>query len=312
MRSAAALQERSVLAFGSLLGVALVVAFLTTGSTPRRALGLLVATSVFAMPWLAPDAPPIGRGLLALMAVWMFARAIDLARDRPRSFTSRLALTVALFDSREAQRKPAEFDTGALLAAAGYLGLAFASLVVAISVSAQLDGGWRWALRWTAGLAFVYAFPDAVAAGMRFVYGLIGWRLPEMHRVPIASRSLGEFWGKRWNRVVGSWLRRHCFLPLARRRMPAAGMAFAFVVSTALHVWFAGVAVGIIGGLMMGAYFVIEGVLVLLENQVRPGPVAGRAWAVLGAGLPAPLFIEPMLWMFGPAIEGLGTTAGWA
>jgi D-alanyl-lipoteichoic acid acyltransferase DltB (MBOAT superfamily) len=149
----------------------------------------------------------------------------------------------------------------------------------------------------------VYALPETLAAIYRFVFGLAGFELPELHRAPIASASLGEFWGQRWNRTIGAWLRRHCFLPFARRRRPGVGIAVAFVASTALHAWLAGVAVGWVGGAIMGAYFVVQGALVWLESRVRPGPIASRAWALLGAGVPAPLFVEPILWAFAPLVS---------
>lgn len=293
-------------AAAALLLIALAMAALTTGSRLRRGLGLAVGACAFTTPLLAPQAPEIGRAAIALTSVWLFARTIDLVRDpRSWSLTQRLCLAFAIFDSREARRTTPAFDARALLGLAAYGGFGVCSLLLATIYADQLEGPARWAVRWTAGTGFVYAFPDAVAAAYRVVFGLVGVRIPEMHRAPILSRSLTEFWGQRWNRIVGAWLRRHCFLPFARRRQPGRGLLLAFVASTALHAWFAGVAVGWVAALAMGSYFLIQGALVAVEQRVRPGELGGRTWALLGAGLPAPLFVEPMLWIFEPTVAQL-------
>lgn len=291
----------------ALVGVAVVMALLTAGSGGRRSLGLLVGACALYTPWLAPDAPAAGRGTLAALGAWVFARAIDLYRER-RAYGpwERIALAVAIFDTRQVGHAARRFDGWALISAMSWASFGVGALWAAVHAAGQVDGALHWLLRWGFGTAFVYALPETLAAAYRFVFGLAGLRLPELHRAPIASASLGEFWGQRWNRTIGAWLRRHCFLPFARRRRPGLGIATAFVASTGLHAWLAGVAVGWIGGVSMGAYFVVQGVLVWAESRVRPGPIAGRAWALLGTGLPAPLFVEPILWAFAPLVAELG------
>jgi hypothetical protein len=70
-------------------------------------------------------------------------------------------------------------------------------------------------LRWFGGALFFYGLADAVEGAVRLLYGAAGVRGPRQHVLPIVSRSVQEFWGKRWKRAVGGWLRAHCFLPFA-------------------------------------------------------------------------------------------------
>jgi hypothetical protein len=295
----------------ALLAIALAMAVITTGSSARRRVGLGVAACAFLTPALAPDAAPLGRGALALGAVWVFARAIDLVGDRRGwSLGRRVSLALAVFDAREAARAPARFDHGAALLLLGYGLLGLAALFGSTRGADAVSEPARWLVRWGLGLVFVYAVPDAVAALWRLAFALLGVRLPGLHHAPIASRSLAEFWGRRWNRVVGDWLRRHCFVPVARRFGPAAGLGAAFVVSAALHGWLAAVALGWADAAMMGGYFLLQGLLVGVEGRLRLRGLRARAFALLAAGLPSPLFVEPVLRVFAPVADGLGR-GGW-
>src|SRR5436190_320061 len=82
-----------------------------------------------------------------------------------------------------------------------------------------------------------------------------------VRKTPIAARSLREFWGERWNRVVGSWLRRTFFVPWARRRHIGVGLALAFTVSALLHGYMALAAVGLAAALPMTTFFLLQGAL---------------------------------------------------
>src|SRR5262245_17093393 len=60
----------------------------------------------------------------------------------------------------------------------------------------------------------------------------LGRRLETIHDRPFSSRSLSEFWGRRWNRWLSAWFRQVCFRPLRDR--PLLGVAAAFGASAAL------------------------------------------------------------------------------
>src|SRR5437868_6371310 len=52
---------------------------------------------------------------------------------------------------------------------------------------------------------------------------------------PIASASLSEFWGQRWNRIVSGLLREVLCLPLARRTGAVPAMFVVFFYSGLFH-----------------------------------------------------------------------------
>lgn len=133
---------------------------------------------------------------------------------------------------------------------------------------------------------------------VRFVHRLAGVQLQAVQRVPLAARTLGEFWGERWNRPVGDWLNQTGFRPLARRGYALAGILAAFVLSALVHAYLVGTACGVGHGTMMGTFFVVHGILVLLERPlaVRRWPaVAAHTWTVAMLTMTSPLFIYPLL-----------------
>jgi hypothetical protein len=58
-------------------------------------------------------------------------------------------------------------------------------------------------------------------------------RIYPIHETPIVSQSLGEFWGKRWNRWVQDWLRD--VASLVRRRPLFLRLCFIFFCSGLFH-----------------------------------------------------------------------------
>src|SRR6185436_12373682 len=101
---------------------------------------------------------------------------------------------------------------------------------------------------------------------------------------------------------VHIWLRAHCFLPVARRFGVAAGGLAAFAGSTLIHVAFTWPAVGARMAAWMGAFFLVQGVIVVAEQRLGvrrlPRPLA-HAWTVAALLLPCPLFVEPGLRILG-------------
>jgi len=86
---------------------------------------------------------------------------------------------------------------------------------------------------------------------------------------PLAARTPGEFWGRRWNTWVSHMLYRYVFLPSGGRRHPVRGTLAAFAVSGALHEGF--VVVGTLGfSGWMGGFFLLQGALVAATSHSRP------------------------------------------
>jgi hypothetical protein len=157
-------------------------------------------------------------------------------------------------------------------------------------------------LRLAAGVAFFYALAALAFEIFGLCFLVAGYSLPLLHRTPVAARSVGEFWGQRWNMIVSAWLRTFIFRPLARRRGAGVGVLGSFLVSGALHGWPILVALGTSSAFSMVLFFVIQGVFVLAESRlsIHTWPVTmARTWTLVILLASSPLLIDPDLRVFG-------------
>jgi len=280
-----------------LLAVPLLIAVIATCAAltgePRRptaAIALLAAIAGLGAAWLAPPIPAV-RGAFALASFLVFARVIDLLRGSPRPALARLWHLVGIVDTRRVVPDASRLDIDSLRRVLGFGALALLAWAAVVLVPP---------LRWIGGAALVYALAEVAFAFLRGSYRLVGARPPPLHDDPILALSVGEFWGRRWNRVIGDWLAEHGHRPLARTGHPALGVVTAFAWSAALHVHFALAGVGVVGAAIMGSFFLVHAAIVLGERVLYverwPAPLA-RLWtasALLGT---SPLFIGPFLGM---------------
>ena len=284
-----------------MLALLLLAALVTAGPPWRRVLGLLLAICAASWPLWIPGSP-LHRSLIAIFSFWAAARVLDLAREshalRP---AHRVAHVVAFLDTRPLQRVAPALDVRGFLRGGVWL----ATSLIALSLAGSHAIG---PLRWALGALFVYALAEAANNLAHAVLAALGLKSPPLHRTPIAACSLKEFWGERWNLPVSRWLRAHFFLPLARRRHPILGVTLAFLASAGLHAWTVGVALGPRMAACMAGYFAIQGLLMALEVRLgvaRWTEPAGWAWTMLCVLVPSPLFLEPLLRVFAPALAVL-------
>jgi membrane bound O-acyltransferase family protein len=120
---------------------------------------------------------------------------------------------------------------------------------------------------------------------------------PLMNR-PIASISLAEFWGRRWNTAFRDLTHRFLFRPMTRRFGAREGIAVGFIFSGLVHdLVISCPAGGGYGGPTL--FFVLQGAGMLVE-RTRLGHTLGlahgaRGWmfTMLVLVLPAPLLFHP-------------------
>jgi alginate O-acetyltransferase complex protein AlgI len=132
----------------------------------------------------------------------------------------------------------------------------------------------------------------------------LGWRTvgrpaPPLMRAPLRSKSLAEFWGRRWNTAFSSVANEFVFHKLARPLGANPATLAVFLVSGLVHDLLISFPARAGYGLPT-AYFLVQGAGLLFERSQ-----AGR-WLGLGRGLRGRLFAclltaAPAFWLFHPA-----------
>ena len=286
---------------------ALVVALCSLGalvaarSRARRALGIALSLSSLGAPWLLPKEHLLVRATLALFAFCGAMRATDL-RMGTWSIGERLWHAVSVVDTRKLVRATSTLEVRALARVLAWEVLGVVAYFFVTRVGPLMTGGLHWAVRWGGALAFVYTLSEGAYCLLFATYRLMGFRPPLLHRHPAASRTVQEFWGRRWNLTVSAWLAETFFRPLARRGRPLLGVFLAFFVSAMLHAYICEAAMGFGMAAMMLAYFGLQGAIVGIElalGVARWRALPARAWTLAWMAGISPVFTEPLLRVMG-------------
>ena len=123
---------------------------------------------------------------------------------------------------------------------------------------------------------------------------VLGISLPSTFRDPHRSKTLAEFWSKRWNLVVRNLLSSGVFKPMIRltgshwlARMTT------FVASGILHVVPLAITnQEVVVYSMMMCFFIVMGLLIEVESALF---LNGRLWLFVVYCIVSPLFYEPLL-----------------
>jgi len=300
---------------GACFGFATALGLLSGAAPWRRWLSAGLAVLALATPFAIHQGPVL-RAAVALELLWVCVKLIGLARDRttrPPGF--RVLQLLVLHDLRQdgaLRQRSGDRGDGAgrlvrpgsrpllllLLVACLWGAVAAPALWLALFVAPTLSAPSDWLLRCAAGLVFAYAGVEGALGLFELVYRACGLRPPVLHRHPILATSIAEFWGRRWNRIVGSWLFATFYQPLAVRGRPLWGLAAAFAGSAMLHLYFTWAALGLGPALYMATFFLAQLPLLWLEQRLRQSrwpKLARRLWTLAWLALVSPLFVEPML-----------------
>lgn len=223
---------------------------------------------------------PLDRMALGVGAVFVAFKALSMRRLAPGRALGYWALWPGMDSRPFAVTAP---RSGAGLLAWGILKMASGALLLSVrSGVPALD-----VLRVFAGIGLLVHFGvcDALAGFWR----MRGVPVGRLFVNPLASTTLGEFWGRRWNLAFHAVAKDLVFRPAARRWGAAAGILLTFAFSGALHELLLSLPAGGGYGLPF-AYFLLHGLLVLAE---RRWAIRGRVWTLLGLLGPAPLLFHP-------------------
>src|SRR5204863_9369115 len=103
---------------------------------------------------------------------------------------------------------------------------------------------------------------------------------------PYRARSLRAFWSTRWNKLIGRWLRDHCYTPLARSGHHRLGLIASFAASAGIHLYIASVLLDVSWGLVMATLFVIQVPLLWPEDTLhirQRRTLVARLWTLVAA-----------------------------
>jgi hypothetical protein len=172
---------------------------------------------------------------------------------------------------------------------------------VAVCLSYSVYGGLLGVVH-VHGLFFSYAALPILVLMTQFLVSLAtvlwlpsGRLLPSIHHRLWLTRSLADFWGRRWNLWFSDWFRYAIFRPLRRR--PVLALILIFAISGVMHEWVINVPLYFLTGRTlfgsMIVYFLLQAAGILLEHRFLKGHDVlrvGFAWLVVIA--PAPLIMN--------------------
>lgn len=269
-------------------------------SRTRRAAAAALVLLGLVVPFLGDPAEPAARALAGLGAMLGVMRLIEAHRLRAPLPIPRALGWVLPVDLVALRRAAPRVATDAL-GSAGAHAVLLAAGVTLVAARARC-GASAPLVAWLGGTLALYGAVDVASSTLRAFLAAFGIESAPMQRHPVLSASVSEFWGERWNRAVGAWLWRQCVVRAMRRGGRLAGIAAAFGWSALLHFYSVLAGVGVGPALCMAAFFVVEGLAVLIETRLSvrtwPRPLA-RLWTfalVLG---PSWLFVGPVLEIFG-------------
>ncbi|MCB9893222.1 MAG: hypothetical protein H6839_02085 [Planctomycetes bacterium] len=262
--------------------------------------------SVALVHWLLLNADPIARMCAIIGVLFFWMKAVVLAEHRaagkPVPSHGRLLAWLLLWPGMRPQ-SVARASSPVAAVSMGARGL------VSIAAGAGSILVARWAWQETHSL-WACAPPALVGCSLVLHYGLFtvltaGWRTAGFHvgplfRNPLASRSLGDFWTRRWNLAYTEMCQETVMR--ATRGWGRRTSTFAvFLFSGLLHEAAISLPVNAGYGLPM-LYFALNGLAMLAP--IRPG-IASRLWAAFWVLAPLPLLFHPWF-LRGIVIHALG------
>nr|MBA3534153.1 membrane bound O-acyl transferase family-domain-containing protein [Ardenticatenales bacterium] len=149
---------------------------------------------------------------------------------------------------------------------------------------------------WLGLLALLFMIHFGYAQLLTGLMRLAGWKVSLLFDEPLKSRSLSDFWSRRWNLAFVQMDRQLFLRPLHRRLGKVGALVGVFALSGLLHEL--GISYPTLSGWGLPLlYFILQGVLLWLEIAVfkveQHWPVAlGRLWSWAAILLPLPLLFH--------------------
>ena len=233
-------------------------------------------------PWLGTKAFNYGQ-LAVLLLSWKVASLLCLPPVAWARFTPLRLLAYCIWPGMQ----PQQFLAGQKPAAdapvptvRGFLLNVLTGAALLWLVPRLLPAATPRAVRFWIGLVgFCFLFLVARLDFWALIFRAMGFAVEKLWDCPVAATSLGDFWGRRWNRIVSGFLREVIFLPVARRAGARVALFAVFGYSGLYHECVSFMAGSGYGGPAL--YFLLQYLGVTIENS-RPGRRLFRGHAWLG------------------------------
>ncbi len=254
--------------------------------------------------------------VVVLLVSWKTASLLCLPRAAWARFTPLRLLAYCLWYGMQ----PQQFLRGARTApgapvptVSGWLLNVLTGLVLVWGVPYLLPAGTPLAVRfWTALVGGTFLMLIARFDFYALVFRAMGFAVEKVWDCPVAATTLGDFWGRRWNRIVSGMVRDILFFPIARRAGTRLALLAVFVYSGLYHEIISFIVDSGYGGPFV--YFMVQYVGVSVENlravrrYLHGRPWLGRAWTFAVVVGPVGLFLHPGVVddLLMPFLAGLG------
>ncbi len=318
----------------ALLGTILVVGFGIT-RIERPSIGRLTAWAWVILTVIAAEritaAQPAGFRMVAIVLALLFSMKVVVSIESHLSGSPRLTFPVwCAFAGLWVGMRPNVFTRvpgEALHGATSLIRAGLTRLIIGAGLVALSRTVWTLGEGWLADgsrklLATLFLLPGLSLILHFGLFNLVAglWRLfgakcQPLFRAPLLSKSLAEFWGRRWNLAFSEMTALAIYRPLRGPLGTQRAMIAAFVFSGFLHELAISVPVKSGYGLPL-LYFAIQAVGMFAEaNLEHRGwmrrPWLARVWTGLWIVLPMPIlfhtpFLEGCVW----PLAGIGRHAG--
>lgn len=251
-------------------------------------------------PWLGRRVFDFGQ-LAVLLATWKAASLLCLPAEAWPRLTRLRLLAYCVWVGMQPQQflKGARTPAGAPVPTIrGFALNVLAGVALFWVVPRFLPASTPWPVRlWVALTGFCFLSLIARFDFYTMIFRAMGFAVEKVWDCPIAATSLGDFWGRRWNRIVSGMLREVVFFPLARRAGPRVALLAVFLYSGLYHEALSFAARSGYGGPTL--YFLVQYLGVATENSrparrlLRGHPWRGRTWTFAVVVLPVGLILRP-------------------
>jgi hypothetical protein len=266
--------------------IAAVVFYPTLGldRARRRAVLVLLWTSILLTPLLIPPSRPFLRLLASVLAAALSVKLFDLhvgadRGNRPdlRTFLLFLPnLASVVLRKLDAEPRPGRSEGLVRLARAGLGAMIGTALLIATFL---VD--WRrvpFAVEHcTKVIAFFLALFPATGAAVG-LGRLLGGKARDPMDNPFVARTPADFW-RRYNRPAQQFFHEDLFRPLGGLHSPIRATLATFAISALIHEYVFDIAVGRIQGYQTG-FFLVQGLAVVATLGVKPKGWRAVPWGV--------------------------------